>query len=248
MTRNFNPTLFDEAMGAAGMAANILLSPLTRRWYSRWGSTAAERQRALPGDEIVSAPRIVSTRAITIRAPAEAIWPWLVQMGQGRGGLYSYQKLENLARCDIHNADVIHPEWQHPVVGDKVRFGPEPYPFHTIRAIDPGRTLILGSPVDERSVPTSWVFHLEPVDAATTRLIARYRGSYEPGIANTIIWRALTDPIFFVMERRMLIGIRDRAEARGAPAAAAAGGPPAVIHWRATPFRLPALHMLSFSG
>ncbi len=220
MVRNFNPTLFDEALGAAGMAANILLSPLTRPWYSRWGSTVAERQRPLPGDDIVAAPRIVSTRAITIHAPAEVVWLWLAQMGQGRGGLYSYQKLENLARCDIHNADVIHPEWQNPTVGDKVRFGPEPYPFHTIRAIEPGQTLILGSPVDERRTPTSWVFHLEGIDAATTRLIARYRSSYEPSIGNTIIWRVLTDPIFFVMERRMLIGIRDRAEAMGESAAA----------------------------
>ncbi len=143
-------------------------------------------------------------------------------MGQGRGGLYSYQKLENLARCDIHNADAIHPEWQNPVVGDKVRFGPEPYPFHTIRAIDPGRTLILGSPADERRVPTSWVFHLEPIDDDATRLIARYRSSYEPGMGNTLIWRVLTDPIFFVMERRMLIGVRDRAEAMGESAAAVA--------------------------
>ena len=220
--RNFNPTLFDEAMGAAGMAANVLLSPLTRQWYSRWGGTAAEQQRPLPGDDIVSAPRIVSTRAITIHGPAETVWPWLAQMGQGRGGLYSYQKLENLARCDIHNADAIHPEWQNPVVGDKVRFGPEPYPFHTIRAIDPGRTLILGSPADERRVPTSWVFHLEPIDDDATRLIARYRSSYEPGMGNTLIWRVLTDPIFFVMERRMLIGVRDRAEAMGESAAAVA--------------------------
>ncbi|MBP6786509.1 MAG: hypothetical protein KA170_02890 [Candidatus Promineofilum sp.] len=222
MVRNFNPTLFDEAMGAAGMAANIVLSPVTRPWYSRWGSSAAERQRPLPGDEIVSSPRIVSTRAITIHAPAGAIWPWLAQMGQGRGGLYSYQKLENLARCDMHNADVIHPEWQNPNVGDKVRFGPEPYPFHTIRAIDPGRTFVLGSPVGDLLVPTSWVFHLEPIDAATTRLITRYRSSYEASIGNVITWRALTDPIFFVMERRMLIGIRDRAEARREPAAAVA--------------------------
>ena len=153
MTREFNPSLAEELLAAAAMAANILLSPLTRPLYSRWGSTAAEQQRALPGDDIVAEPRLVATRAITIRAPASAVWPWLAQMGQGRGGLYSYEKLENLARCKMRNADRIHDEWQNPVVGDKVRFGPEPYPFQYIRAIDPGRTLVLGSAPDELRPP-----------------------------------------------------------------------------------------------
>ena len=217
MPRHFNPTLAGEILAAAAIGGNILLSPLTRPWYSAWGSTADERRRALPGDDIVPAPKMVSTRAITIHAPAAAVWPWLAQMRQGRGGLYSYQKLENLARCDMHNADAIHPEWQSPVVGDKVRFGPEPYPFQYIRAIDPGRTLVLGSALDETRTPASWVFHLEPREDGT-RLIARSRNGYEPGLMNTLIWRGMTDPIFFVMERRMLIGVRDRAEAmKGAP-------------------------------
>jgi hypothetical protein len=166
----------------------------------------------LPGDDIVAEPRLVSTRAITIRAPVSAVWPWLAQMGQGRGGLYSYQKLENLARCQMHNADTIHPEWQSPAVGDKVRFGPEPYPFQYIRAIDPGRTLVLGSATGETKTPASWVFHLRPIDGGV-RLVVRSRNGYEPGVMNTLVWRGITDPIFFIMERRMLMGIRDRAEA-----------------------------------
>lgn len=210
---NFNPTLFEEVLGAAGIAAHTALSPVTRPWYARWGSTPDEQQRPLPGDEIVAEPRLVSTRAITINAPPECVWPWLAQMGQGRGGLYSYQRLENLARCDIHNADAIHKEWQHPAVDDKVRFGPEPYPFHVIRAIDPGRALVLGSPPGEQLLPSSWVFYLQPVADGRTRLIVRYRSRYEPGFGNTLIWRVITDPLFFVMERRMLMGIRDRAEA-----------------------------------
>jgi hypothetical protein len=212
MSHDFNPSLAEEIVAGATIAANVLVSPLTRPWYSAWGSTPDERQRALPGDDIVAAPRLAATRAITIHAPASAVWPWLVQMGQGRGGLYSYQKLENLARCDMHNADAIHPEWQSPAVGDKVRFGPEPYPFQYIRAIDPGRTLVLGSAPEETRTPASWVFHLEPVDDGV-RLIVRSRNGYEPGLMNTFVWRVMTDPIFFVMERRMLIGIRDRAEA-----------------------------------
>ncbi|HQF71439.1 MAG TPA: hypothetical protein PLH39_09200, partial [Promineifilum sp.] len=90
MNRDFDPTLFEEVLAAGAIAGNVLLSPLTRRWYATWGATPAEQQRALPGDDIVAQPRLVVTRAITIRAPAEAIWPWLLQLGQGRGGLYSY--------------------------------------------------------------------------------------------------------------------------------------------------------------
>ena len=221
MARNFNPSLAAEIGGALAMGANILLSLITRPFYAHWGSTPAERRIALPGDDIVPRPRLVSTRAITINAPAAAVWPWLAQMGQGRGGLYSYERLENLARCDMHNADRIHPEWQNPAVGDKVRFGPEPYPFQFIRAIDPGRTLVLGSAPEETKTPASWVFQLQPVDDAITRLIVRARNGYEPGFLNTLIWRGLTDPIYAIMERRMLIGIRDRAEALGLAAAIA---------------------------
>ncbi len=213
MARDFNPSLVEEIAAAAAIAANVIFSPITRGWYTRWGSTPAEQQRPLPGDDIVAEPRLVCTRAITIHAPASAVWPWLAQMGQGRGGLYSYQKLENIARCNMHNADTIHPEWQSLVVGDKVRFGPEPYPFQYVRAIDAGRTLVLGSAPGETKTPASWVFHLEPIDGGT-RLIVRSRNGYEPGAMNTLIWRGITDPIFFVMERRMLMGIRDRAEAQ----------------------------------
>lgn len=220
MTRDFNPSLAEELLAAGAIGANILLSPLTRPLYSRWGCTAAEQARPLPGDDIVPRPKLQSTRAITIHAPAAAVWPWLAQMGQGRGGLYSYERLENLARCRMRNADRIHAEWQDPAVGDKVRFGPEPFPFQTIRAIDPGRTLVLGSPPGETKTPASWVFHLEPLDPTMTRLIVRARNGYEPGLLNALIWRGLTDPIYAVMERRMLIGIRDRAEALAQPVAA----------------------------
>ena len=212
MSGDFNPSLAEEIAAAATLAANVVFSPLTRPWYSTWGSTPEERRRPMPGDDIVAEARLVCNRAITIHAPASAVWPWLAQIGQGRGGLYSYQKLENLARCDMHNADTIHPEWQSPVVGDKVRFGPEPFPFQVVRAIDPGRTLVLGSLPEETKTTASWVFHLEPIDGGV-RLLVRSRNGYEPGAMNTLVWRVMTDPIFFVMERRMLIGIRDRAEA-----------------------------------
>lgn len=121
----------------------------------------------------------------------------------------------------MHNADRIHPAWQSPVVGDKVRFGPEGYPYHVVRAIDPGRALVLGSEPEARGALARWTFFLDPLDASRTRLIVRYHGAYEPGLMNTLIWRGLTDPLFFMMERQMLIGIKRRAEALARPVAVA---------------------------
>ena len=90
----------------------LLSSPLTRGWYNRWGATDADVGHAFPGNDLVPDPRLTYTRAITIHAPAAEVWPWLAQVGQARGGLYSYESLENLIRCDIHNANAIVPEWQ----------------------------------------------------------------------------------------------------------------------------------------
>ena len=184
-----------------------------RPWHIRWGATDDEVARDLPGDQIVPRPRNRSTRAITIRAPAEAVWPWLAQLGQGRGGLYSYDWLENLTGCDIHSADRIIPELQGLRAGDTVRLGPQGYPAYPVAAVDPGRALALGDAGDLERGPHSWVFVLEPIDAQTTRLIVRSRGDYPPTLANFIIWRAITEPLHFIMERKMLLGMKRRAEA-----------------------------------
>ena len=163
----------------------------------------------LPGDEFVSNPELQSTRAITIQASVSAVWPWLVQMGQGRGGLYSYERLENLVGCDMHNADRIILEYQHLEVGDKVRLVPEGRDlFFLVSAIEPGRAIILGG--DEP--PTTWAFVLAPIDDKSTRLLVRWRQDFEPSIGNIIGWRLVTDPITFVMERKLLQGIKARAE------------------------------------
>lgn len=217
MTHNYNPTWIEEGLGAIGIGTNILLSPLTRPWYAHWGATKEEQRRTLPGDTIVTKPILETTRAITIHALPDAVWPWLVQLGQGRAGLYSYQKLENLIGCRIENLAEIRPELQELVVGDKIRFGPDGYPFQVVRSIDPGRCLILGSPPEDQSMIASWVFFLELTAGNHTRLIARNRMTYDRKPLNTVIWRVFTDPIYFFMERRMLIGIRDRAEAWAQP-------------------------------
>lgn len=216
---NFNPTILEEGLGAMSIAASVLLSPLLRPWYSKWGATDGEVAMPLPGDDLVPDPVLESNRVITVQAPVEAIWPWLVQLGQGRGGFYSYQQLENLAGCDIHNADRIIPELQALNVGDLVRLGPEGYPAFDVAAIDPPVALILrGDTPNPNGKPTTWIwiFYLDPRDEHTTRLILRTRLDYERNMGNTVMWRLFTDPISFNMERRMLQGIKARAEASAA--------------------------------
>jgi hypothetical protein len=204
-----NPTITEEIIGALAIAGSIVTSPLTRPWYSTWGATKTEVSMPLPGDDQVPSPVLLSTRAITIQAPVSEVWPWLVQMGQGRGGLYTYERLENLAGCEMRNTDRILPEHQRIEVGDKVRLVPEGRePYFVVSAIEPDRALILAGD----DPPTTWAFILESNNDNTTRLIVRWRQDYEPTPANVIGWRLVTDPITFVMERKMLQGIKARVE------------------------------------
>ena len=210
----YNPTLIDEGLGALAIAATLVTSPLTRPWYGKWGATKAETEMALPGDELVKDPVLTSTRAIGIQAPPAAIWPWLVQMGQGRGGLYSYQRLENLIGCDIRNADRILPEHQHLQIGDKIGISPDM--AFDVAAIEPEKALVLRGdmPANENGIPTVWIwaFVLHPVNDSRTRLLLRSRLGCARTFGNMLIWRVFTDPIAFNMERKMLQGIKARAE------------------------------------
>lgn len=207
--------VFDNAAGAVGIAATVALSPLLRPIYARWGATDDEVDAALPGDAIVPAPTLHSTRAIAIAAAPADVFPWIVQLGHGRGGLYSYEGLENLIGCDIVNADAILPEHQHLAPGDLVRMGPPGYPC--FRAVDvvPGAHVLLQAcdPRTEQPGEMSWLFLLRPTDTGC-RLIVRARLHFSDRAADVLAWRVFTDPIWFVMERRMMIGIRDRAERR----------------------------------
>ncbi|MGZ6143520.1 MAG: hypothetical protein ACXWLM_09280 [Myxococcales bacterium] len=194
--------ILDELTGAAGLAATVLFAPLLRPRYSTWGCTPGEAERPLPGDGLAKGPVLQSTRAISIDAPPREVWRWLAQMGQGRGGLYSYQGLENLMGCHMRNTAQIHPELQRIAVGDVIRTGPEGFPSWTVAQVDFARTLVLAGP------GTSWAFVLEPLDAGQgTRLLVRSRLP-DQGFA----WRRIVDPGSFVFERRMLLGIRERAE------------------------------------
>jgi hypothetical protein len=127
----------------AGAAATGVL--LARRWQLRWGATAQELAGPLPGDELIAEPDLTATRALTVRAPAARVWPWIAQLGQGRGGLYSYDFLENLIGCDIHSADRVVREWQDIKAGDEVRLHPDV--ALEVAAVDPGLSLVLRSAV-----------------------------------------------------------------------------------------------------
>ncbi len=137
------------------------------------------------------------------------MWPWLVQIGQRRGGFYSYTWLENLVGCDIHNANRIVPEWQALKVGDEVWLHPKAPPLRVL-AIEPGRAIVLEK---------CWTFFLHPISENTTRLIVRGRGEFNPdlknGLLNFFLWRGIFEPAHFIMERKMLLGIKQRAENNG---------------------------------
>jgi len=195
----------------ASMAV-VTAAAVLRRRQLRWGTNHAEITTRLAGDELVAEPDLTATRAITIHAGVDDVWPWIVQLGQGRGGFYSYDSLENLIGCDIHSAIRIHPGWQHLDVGDAVRLAPEL--ALKVAVAKPPRTLVLrGGVLPGTTIAPydfTWTFDLSPVSAATTRLVVRERYAY------TRWWaRLMVEPltvVSFLMSRRMLHGIRDRAE------------------------------------
>jgi hypothetical protein len=139
------------APGAAiiGSVAAYLL--VVRPWQLRWGATGEERGAALDGDDLIANPDLMATRAITVHAPAAQVWPWIAQLGQGRGGFYSYDTLENLVGCDIHSADRIVPQWQDLKVGDQVKLHPEVGPG--VAVVEQGRVLVLRGGVPMGTVP-----------------------------------------------------------------------------------------------
>lgn len=211
-------TTVRRVVGGALAVLSLLFAYLRwfRPWHLRWGATAHELDAPLPGDDLVVQPRQRATRALTIRAPAAVVWPWLAQIGQGRGGFYSYTWLENLVGCDMHNADRILPQHQQIAAGDRIRLGPEGYPYYTVAVVEPGRALVLraGDPVaDPAPIDETWAFVLEPEAENATRLIARNRRNYPPSLGNWLMWQVIVEPLHFIMEHRMLLGIRERAEA-----------------------------------
>jgi hypothetical protein len=187
-----------------GATAALGYQLAAKPWMRSWGATPAETRRALPGDDLVPEPRIQVTQAVTIGAPVEQVWPWLAQIGQDRGGFYSYEWLENLAGCEMRNADRIHSEWQQREVGEPVPLHPAA-PGLPVTIFEPGRVIGL----------EGWgIFLVEPAGPETARLIARGRIS---GVRSFLGYEALLDIPHFVMQRKMLLEIKAQAEAGSVP-------------------------------
>ena len=202
-----------QVVAFAGLAY-VAVAIVTRPFHSRWGSTDAELRATLPADDLVPDPHYRIQHAVTIHAPPEAVWPWLAQMGQDRGGFYSYDWLERALGDRIRNADRVHPEWQTLREGDLVRATQPDYlggrfgrdlGWRVVR-VEPGRVVTLGG----------WgAFVLQPYGDGT-RLIVRTRGAGRPNVPLAPIGALMFEPAHFIMERGMLLGIKARAESRAA--------------------------------
>jgi hypothetical protein len=217
-----------------GTAAGITISRAVR-WWRTWGVDPIEATRPMPGDDLVEVPTAIETRGITIDAPPEAVWPWLVQMGFDRAGWYSYDALDMRGT----SADRILPAFQGLAVGDIVPVSPDG--GFEVKVVEPGRALVLytdTSLVEEqakavagrgRETPTglaatgaflrqtpqqfaaSWAFALEPVEAGQTRLVERFRVWFgTPGPSFRVVGPLMGFGVF-VMLRRQLLGIAERA-------------------------------------
>jgi hypothetical protein len=181
-------------------------------WMDRWGATEDEIAAAFSGDELVSSPRLVYTRAVTVNASSEQIYPWIAQLGADKGGMYSYTWLEALIQCPQTNADRIHDEWQDIQVGNKVLMCPDPNapPAYEVAKIEPNRAIVLGHKEDG-SWSDVWQFILVPRTSYTTRLVIRSRSSLEGWF-----WDAIRPGEFFMMSRMMLT-LKKRAESTDIP-------------------------------
>jgi hypothetical protein len=217
-------SLFWLAANAIGVAAGAaaLYAYVVRPWHLRWGTFDDEADRALPGDELVPNAKLCATHAISIDAPIEQVWPWLVQIGQGRGGFYSYEFIENALQADIHNTDQILPEFQELKVGDQIPLAQGGFGV-PVAILDAPRTLVLHG--DSRNDPNGlpglrpgdffnvvWGWHLEPIDHLTTRVIERWLADWNSSAQNFVFMRAFLEPGAFIMSRKMLLGIKQRAE------------------------------------
>lgn len=186
-------------------------------WINTWGATAEEIRGALPGDELVANPVVETTQAVTIRATPEQIYPWLLQLGVDRGGMYSYDWIENLLGLNVHTIDYLDPQYQNPKPGDFWGFTPKSSgdgPGVYVIKLDPNRA-VLGC-FGMRSVSPdpctgTWQLFLQSQSNRTTRLILRARTAAASPMTGVL--GAIFDPITFIMQRGMLLGFRDRIEA-----------------------------------
>lgn len=212
------------ALVVAGIVGPTVAAVRFRHWSQQWGAEPKEIAAVLPGDELIPKPFYLTTRAITIHATPAVVFAWLVQLGQGRGGFYTFDRLENLIGLNIHSVDRIVPELQRVKVGDIVPLTAIGGP--TVVEIKGGARLVLrflmdpftGKPLERGAVDSArqfdwtWAFALAPINGTDTRLIVRTRAKYAPRVLIAALAAILVEPAHFIMEREMLRGIKRRAE------------------------------------
>jgi hypothetical protein len=193
------------------LGVGLMYGSSIRRWYRHWGATDGEIERAMLGDAEVPRATYGTTLAVTVDAPAADIWPWLVQMGYRRGGLYSYDWLDRLfGFLDAPSAERILPEFQRLEVGDVIPVGRGAgFP---VKALEPFRTLLLAG---QSEAQWMWQLGLYPVNGRRTRLVSRNRAHFPTTVGSTLFMCVL-EPAAFIMTRKMLLGLKRRAEATAA--------------------------------
>ena len=202
--------------GGALIGWNLVATPFIGRKRRAWGTVGTETTDSLPGDEFVPEPKWSSTLGITVDAGAEDVWPWIAQIGQGRGGFYTYQTLENMAGCKMTNAIEILPDHQNPTVGEDIHLHPN-VPLR-IKIVDPPNALVLfGSPAGmgagESWGMSTWQFVIRPGLDGGSRLLTRSRYDYSPDRKSRLTFgRFPIEPISFVMSRKMMLEIKRLAE------------------------------------
>lgn len=203
--------------GAGLILWNIVAMPLIGQKRLRWGTIAGEASAVLPGDDLIADPKWSYTLGVSIDAPARAVWPWIAQIGQGRGGFYTYQTLENLVGCRVANTAEIIEEHQHPAVGDGIHLHPDTPPLQ-IAIVDPPHTFVLwGSPaaIGEGAGwgKSTWQFVITSATDEGCRLLTRGRYDYAPDWKSRLTFgRFPIEPISYVMSRRMMLEIKRLAE------------------------------------
>jgi hypothetical protein len=203
--------------GAALIAWNLIATPFIGQKRLRWGTVGTEATESLPGDEFVSEPKWSYTLGITVDVSPDDVWPWIAQIGQSRGGFYTYQTLENMVGCKITNTTEILPEYQHPAVGEEIYLHPTAPPMR-IEIVNPPNALVLfGSPADvgaeESWGMSTWQFIVEPGPNGGSRLLTRGRSDYTPDWKSRLAFgRFPIEAITFVMSRKMMLEIKRLAE------------------------------------
>jgi len=175
-----------------------------RPWQLRWGATDAEVNRSMPGDEIVSKPSFNATRAVTIHAPAQNIYPWIVQMGVTRAGWYSYDLLDNLGG---RSAESLLPEHQNIQVGDLIPTSPNGKQGMSVKYFRKNKWILWW----DKKGDTTWVWEIRPEGGGNSRLITRVRAKYRL-FSSAVLFNLLTEFFDILMMRKSMLGIKRRAE------------------------------------